>query len=175
MNNETHILAELANKDGDVFPPVVMEEPEFLGKLSIKQELTILKADKPNIDIGWKCFEYQGAEILRKKKEYSYITNNEIIKGFCERKEESVHSSNTMKYLEVIKEKDSLKVEDEVLVFRFFDIDFAKIRENNDSKELYAETSYSLFFLEFGKDDRNCWVCGGECNKSALAMFDVKG
>jgi len=38
-----------------------------------------------------------------------------------------------------------------------------------DENRLYAENDKYIAILEFAKDDRKCWVCGGIINKRGIA------
>lgn len=143
----------------------VLSEPEFIGKIPVRTDITIIDADnKDNRKLGFKCYEYQGCEILRRKKEYKDISIEEINKNMQE-----VYYFHKCKYLEPIKDKDSLKENDEVVVPRLMGYDFANIIKNEDGT-LKAETSYSVFPLEYGKDDRSCWVCAMEINKKCFDL-----
>jgi len=42
-----------------------------------------------------------------------------------------------------------------------------------DDWELQLKSGDTIGILEYGQDDRNCWVCGGVFNKRALEKLEI--
>lgn len=61
-----------------------------------------------------------------------------------------------------IMNKDDLKVGDQVHCYPTI------MTVKQDENGLFAENDKYMAILEFAKDDRGCWVCGGVINKRAL-------
>lgn len=96
--------------------------------------------------VGWVAWEYVGCEVKRDLE---------------------TKQADRPLDLPSITDRNSLKVGDKILVGTLFGWVRATVRSVEEDRG-EAETDRSLFPLEFGGDDRKCWVCGSEINKSAL-------
>jgi hypothetical protein len=64
---KTHIDTKWTDTDGQEHRfcgPYFCDEPEFVGRMPIRTELTVLPADpKRDLVLGWTCTEYNGCEV----------------------------------------------------------------------------------------------------------------
>jgi hypothetical protein len=131
-----------------------MNEPEY-------PKIEVLPADeggKPKIK--WTCREYIGAEIFAAPPGLTY--------------EEVRSTANWPKgfKLEPIKEKDGLKAGDLIIVNGFTGLGVYKVEEM-ESGELMGRSGGMAAFLQFGTDDRGCWVCVGQGNLDSIMKLEL--
>jgi hypothetical protein len=112
--------------------------------------LEVLPADEaPTKKLGWTVREYAGSEV--------YLFTSE---------------SFSMEDLVPLTTRESLKAGDEILV-PSLGVGYLKMTVVERNGELSAESEGLLGVLEFGKDDRNAWVCGGLINKRGVAHLKL--
>ncbi len=99
--------------------------------------------------IGWTAKEYMGCEVKR--------LPTVIVQPFNPHDEPNITSL------------EELKVGDEILVGTLFGWAQAKVTQVDQVFKLgRAESENYLYPLEFGQDDRYCWVCSSAINKKLL-------
>ena len=113
-------------------------EPEYVGKIPVQTDLTILPADPERAPVGWMCRCYSGAEVFKPVAEDVLLTRREDIQP-----------------------GDKLIVTTLVGTL----VMTATLDEEGD---LQAETEHTLANLEFGEDDRECWISSLAINKHAF-------
>lgn len=67
-----------------------------------------------------------------------------------------------------ITSKDDLKIGDKIHCWPCI----MTVRQIEGGTDLVAENDKYMAILEFGGDDRRCWVCGGVINKRCIAKSD---
>lgn len=117
----------------------------------------------PPKQIGWTVREYTGVEVYRPP---SGLTLKEV-------KDRSKWPPD-FKLVPVKAEK--LKVGDPLLVpGPFGGMYLGTVRGDRDGNPYFLSEGGSLHgFLEFGTDDRECWVCAGFGNLDAIRSLEVK-
>jgi hypothetical protein len=126
---------------GKLLPGVscyALTEPEFVGRFPIRQDIEIIPADKENINIGWSCREYSGAEITKPGSSEPLIKESDLQVG------DKIIVPTLFGNHNGVVEKDS------------YSVLYAKIGEN-----LVAD-------LHFSTDDRRCWITFSTINVRAL-------
>lgn len=127
------------SKIGEVI--FLIGDPEFVGKFPVQTEITVMPADKcESKKIGWVCREYFGAEV------YALDSNNNPI-------------------YEPILNKMDLYPGKRILAPTLFGSVMAEVIENKEGKfQAITEGGHTLIFLEFARDDRECWTSCGAAN-----------
>ena len=107
---------------------IVIGEPEFIGNIPVRTEITVLPADPPGREsIGWTCREYHGTEVFKEGADEVPLTKKEDIQP-----------------------GDKLIVT--TLVGRYL---MTAVLEDG---ELRADSEGLIADLVFDSDDRHCWV-----------------
>jgi hypothetical protein len=131
--------------EGDSTPEgYVAGEPEFVGKLPVRQDLEVIPDTNPDGSkkLGWMCSEYVGCEVYRFKH-------------------------GTVWDIPLTKE-DDLKVGDEIGVAGLFGGYHIMTIAKREDGELYADGDSMMATLSFNGDDRHCWVSSCLINKRAV-------
>lgn len=119
------------------------DEPQFIGQFSVRQDIEVLSADE---------FDQREVDFITKT-----YCGNEIYKSLEKR--------------ELLTKIDDVAVGDTVFV-QFISGDYMQaIVTELPRWGLCAETEFNIYILEFGKDDRNCWICPQIINKKILHLF----
>lgn len=106
-------------------------------------------------ELKWTIREYQGTEVFK------YLASDHPEKGI-----------DPAKFVPMKAESD-LQVGDEIAVPGLVGGYHLMTVEKGESGGLFAKNEKLLAILEFGKDDRNAWVCGGLINTRGLAKLKV--
>lgn len=122
----------------------------------------------PEPEIGWMCCEYHGFEIY--KKPDAILTPRQLL----DNREWPRKTNGEPVFHKKIMDKDGIKVGDKIIVkANPFDYiyDLAEVVLFDKEEGLWASTCGMICPLEFGVDDRNCWVSGGVVNLAALKVM----
>lgn len=105
--------------------------------------------------IKWQSWEYVGVEVFHWVDDLPKYTN-------------------PMTDLPTVQEEDGLKEGDLVIVGSVFGWVKARVHTLADGG-LYAQsdTGSMMYFLEFSKDERKCWVCTGSGNLDAIEKLEL--
>lgn len=157
--------------------------PEFVGAFPVRQDVTVLPADDPGRQrINWVVHEYAGTEAFDLS---GFFKAGGRIGDISELPEGGWHEDwsiwkivdeglevqfllpgiRTGKTTIPTATRQGLTVGDRLVVCGLIGFDVATVTEVNGDSAL-AESSGSLWPLEFSKDDRKCWVCTCQMNKS---------
>ena len=74
---------------------------------------------------------------------------------------------------QVIKEKEELVNGTLVLVPTLFGPAVARVRKGDGHLYGVSPTESTMYFLQYGEDDRNCWVCTGSANLAAIRKLSL--
>lgn len=122
--------------DGDI---CITSEPEFIGKIPVRTELTVLSADTPkDRTVGWTVTCYDGGEVYLKDAEGVNLTTATSIK-----KGDKVIVPSLIGYIEMTV-------------------------TSRGKKKGRAESENTLAYLDFAKDERECWTSSMTVNKKLL-------
>jgi len=125
-----------------------------------KPEVTMLPADEPK-KIGWTVQEYIGVEVLSAPLGLSY--------------EEVRKTANWPEGFkpEPIFERDAISEGSLVIIPNLCGGLSVYRGEQMEDGTLCGRSGDMIAFLEFGEDDRNCWVCGGTGNLAAIQRLNL--
>lgn len=126
---------------GKLLPGVscyALTEPEFVGRFPIRQDIEVIPADKENINVGWSCREYSGAEITKP--------------GSSE---------------PLIKESD-LQVGDKIIVPTLFGNYNGTVEKDSGGELYAKIGDHTVADLCFSTDDRKCWITNCAVNTRGL-------
>ena len=148
-------------------------------KFPIRQDITVLSADKASPRLGWIIKEYIGSEIYKLSK---YAQKKLTIEQQLDtRKWPRYLINQNLKFHKNIKEKDGLKEGDLVVVkanpFDYW-FDFGVVMKDGGSvsHKLYVEAQNGCYVvINFNEDDRECWTTGCVINRRALERVEFKG
>jgi len=138
------------------------EDPDQF-RVPVRTELTVLPADEPGQKkIGWTVKEYMGFPIKTAPQGLTH--------------EEAMNTGNWPEGFEpeIITEKDGIKEGDLILAPNLSGWTVARVETTSEGK--FAGLSQDkgwIYFLEFGQDDRKCWVCGGSGNLKAIQRLEL--
>ena len=121
-----------------------VEEPEFVGKMPVRTELTVLGADDPGQPtLGWTCQEYSGSEV------FLVDADNKVIRT-------------------PLTNESDLKPGIKVCVTTLFGDYLMTIESDGHRLSAITDSKGTLALLEFDKDDRHCWTSPGAINLGAI-------
>ena len=138
-------------------------DPEFIGKIPIRTELTVLPADEPrDKPIGWSVYEVNGTDVYRPP-------------------EGAVWPPTTLDECRAIgvpenlvTSEDGLAVGEELLVQDLMGLNIAKVAIHSEDGAPYglSPSGNMMYMLEFVDDrpegESPRWVCTGSANLKAL-------
>lgn len=141
------------------------EPPDFL-RMPIRQEITVLPADDPKkLKIGFTIHEYCGFAIYRMSQEMMGRRGQ----AKCDSRRWEYDENDNPVDCRIIKSRDDLHVGMKVLVKTLFDYDYTVgVVERFDDGKPYVDMGGCIGTLEFGGDDRECWVLTCVINKACL-------
>lgn len=114
-------------------------EIEYVGKIPVRTDLTVLPADDAKkAPMGFMCQCFNGGEVYKPGALDTPLTRREDIQPG-----------------------------DKLIVTTLFAV-LEMTATLDDEGELQAETEHTLANLEFGEDDRECWVSSFAINKRAF-------
>ena len=106
--------------------------------------------------IDWKCYEYLGVEIHLHDKDREYIRDK-----------------NGCFNLEPIISKEVLQPGTQIVVHGLMGELFLMTAQLDAYGKFFAQGEKLIGTLEFGKDDRNAWVCTGLINLHAIKKLEL--
>jgi len=157
---------ELPGRPPDTLKITEIHPPEF-PSLPIDYEITVLPADNgPRIlKPGFVIKEYIGFEIYPVTEE---MREWELEK-LCDSRLWERDGNDSPIHHKIIDRKEDLHEGMQVMVKTLFDYHWVTATVIKGANgELQADTEGNYYVLEFGGDDRNCWVCTMCVNKNAL-------
>lgn len=129
----------------------------------IRQEIKTIPGEEGEPPkLNWTVTEYNGVEVLTAP---SGLTYEEIL--------EVVNWPENFKP-ELIKDKDAVQEGSIVLIPGLFGGLGAYRIESTESGSLIGMSGSVMACLEFGEDDRNCWVCSGLANLKAVKKLNME-
>lgn len=135
--------------------------PDEIPPIPVRTEMTVLDAD-PEKKIGFTVREYIGVEVLSAPPGLSY--------------EEIRKTANWPEGFtpEPITEREAVYEGAHVIIPNLFGgLSVYRVAKMEDGS-FCGRSGDMIAFLEFGEDDRNCWVCGGTGNLAAIQRLSLE-
>lgn len=155
---------------------VIEAREDIIGIFPIRSEITVIPADEnKNLKLGWKCYEQKGGEIfkasqlnLKDGEEITLKKIRELVKPDMEAEKEGIFRD-----IGSLTNFDDIKVGDRIICGGFFGWLLPVISEIDEKDQTaIAEDEGNVYWLEFAKDDRKCWINWGQANKKAIEMIN---
>ena len=138
--------------------------------IEIPSKEVVDRMTKPQDDchlLGWKCYEVIGAPV--------YKIAVAIERMNAQTKEDAQQHKNPFKDADELKSIDAMKVGDEIAVPTMFGWGRATVQcIDVKEKQGRATSEKYLYPLEFARDERGCWTCGGSINMAATMKGTFK-
>jgi len=140
-------------------------EPEFVGKFPIRQDIQALPADEPKELSPWRIGSiYDGFPIMRLSK---YAQKKLTIEQQLDPSKWPRNAADTeYKYHKMITTQDGLKIGDRVIVQSSFS-SWRSYGVYLESEMIKSEDG-NYVITEFGEDDRKCWTTTGVIHPSII-------
>ena len=156
---------------GEVY---VAGEPEFVGSLPERKEVTVLGPDEPKPELfGFKAVGVQGTPIVRVPEDLQ----NRDPDSFSEAEQARLKALVDDPYEHCLKSFDDLKVGDKIMSLGFAGWNWSEVDELRPERKNGSALSpggKTLYMLMFDQDDRHCWACIGSGNLIGLKRLRIQ-
>ena len=172
------VMRTISLPDGTTFK---VGEPEPVGKIPSRTEMTVLPADPDTKPVGWAVHMRNGGPVLLAPK--GLVIQETLDQSVSkDGKQLDLSDEQSKAIAEVIDNEETyqitsingIQIGDLLLVPTLFGYALANVTEvRAKERKAWARSSSCAFPLEFGGPDWDCWWCGLSMNLKGIKKMEI--